>query len=568
MAQSGPSARRILAESFYERFFYNDLFGSPDDPQLSAANLMAMLVFPGILCLYLIPKYYVTLRYAPEHVRALEVLGDRYLWLAYSMSVLGLLTALQWERLFPDERDYFVIGSQPVPTRAIFEAQGIALARYLGLFAAVIHVGSAFFFPIGAAPRDAGLLEGLGFSLAHWLSLALSSVFVVSAVAGLQGLLLAALPARMFKRLSSLVQLLLALGFCALLVLLPALRSWVFAGVGNVAEATSQAGATGWLPPLWFAALGQALASASFQQVGGLAALAVGATAATCTLTAASYWWGYRRFIRRSLESSTGGGGESRPRSAIGVRLLGASGAVRAASSFSLKTLSRSPRQRLEYGAWLAVGLALVAAQSWSMTAETLEERGRLALTQPFLLLLVGLAGLRRAYDLPAELPANWVFRLHANSEPRLYYEGARRATLVAGVVPLAALSTAAALRLWGAGAAWAHAVAFTLVGLAAAEAVRLGTRKIPFTCSYAAPRAHAVIVWTLSAVGILLASSGLASWERGVLLNPWIMLPAAAFAAGLAVLRTALEQDPSRPQDLVFEESADLFPHRLNLNG
>ena len=196
---------RFLAESFYERFFYNDLLGSEDDPQLSAANLMAMLVFPGILCLYLIPKYYVTLRHAPEHVRALEVLGDRYLWFAYSMSMLGLLTALQWDRLFPDERDYFVIGPQPTPTRAVFEAQAVALCRYLGLFALLIHIGSAVFFPLGTAPREAGLLEGLGFSIAHWLCLALASVFVVSAVAGLQGVLLLALPTRLFRRLSGVV---------------------------------------------------------------------------------------------------------------------------------------------------------------------------------------------------------------------------------------------------------------------------------------------------------------------------------------------------------------------------
>ncbi|MEZ5397652.1 MAG: hypothetical protein R2724_33425 [Bryobacterales bacterium] len=41
-----------LENLFYERFFYNDLISSHDDPQLTAANLMAILAFPGLLTLY------------------------------------------------------------------------------------------------------------------------------------------------------------------------------------------------------------------------------------------------------------------------------------------------------------------------------------------------------------------------------------------------------------------------------------------------------------------------------------------------------------------------------------
>ncbi len=558
-------ARRILAESFYERFFYNDLFGSEDDPQLSSANLMAMLVFPGILCLYLIPKYYVTLRLAPESVRELEVLGDRYVWFAYSMSVMGLLTALQWERLFPDERDYFVIGPQPTPTRALFEAQAIALARFLGLFAVVIHIGSALFFPIGVTPFAAGLLEGLQFALAHWLSLALSSLFVVSAVAGLQGLLLAALPARVFRRISGIVQLAAALSFCGLIVLLPALRAAVFSGARSVADLAS--GPAAWLPPMWFAALGHWLAAPAGSPLGGVALRAAWITAATVLFAAAGYWVGYRRFLGRSLESpDVKRRGAPRSRSNLAARLLGRSGAARAAAAFSLKTLARSPRQRMEFGAWLAIGLALVVAQGWSMTAETFAAQDRSILAQPFLLLLVGLAGLRRAYDLPAELPAHWAFRLYATRDPSLYHEGSRRATFAAAVLPLLALSTALVCGLWGCGAAWTHFVLFALAGVASVEAARLGARKIPFTCSYAAARAHAVIVWTLSAVGILLAASLLGGFERDVLENPWLLLPAASITAGLVVLRTALESDSNRERELVFEESADAFPNRLKL--
>ena len=61
-----------LTDLFFERFFYNDLISSEDDPQLDAANIMAMLVFPGMMTLYWVPKYYVTLARASEPVLAME----------------------------------------------------------------------------------------------------------------------------------------------------------------------------------------------------------------------------------------------------------------------------------------------------------------------------------------------------------------------------------------------------------------------------------------------------------------------------------------------------------------
>jgi hypothetical protein len=184
-----PSPVRRLAELFYERFFYNDLISTHDDPQLASANLMAILAFPGILCLYWVPKYFVTLARVPEAARDLAVFGDRFFWLSFEMAVLGLLTTLQWDRLFPDRRDYMILGPQPVSRRVLFEAQVKALARFLGLFFVIANLGSALFFPLAAAPKRAGILEGLLFFVGHWVSLCGAGLFAVLLVIAMQGLL-------------------------------------------------------------------------------------------------------------------------------------------------------------------------------------------------------------------------------------------------------------------------------------------------------------------------------------------------------------------------------------------
>ena len=55
LAPQDPRLAR-LTELFFERFFYNDLISSEDDPQLDAANVMAMLAFPGLFMLHWFPK--------------------------------------------------------------------------------------------------------------------------------------------------------------------------------------------------------------------------------------------------------------------------------------------------------------------------------------------------------------------------------------------------------------------------------------------------------------------------------------------------------------------------------
>jgi hypothetical protein len=155
----------------------------------------------------------------------------------------------------------------------------------------------------------------------------------------------------------------------------------------------------------------------------------------------------------------------------------------------------------------------------------------------PFALLFLTLVGLRGAFELPAELSANWAFRFHTEtSRLQRYLSGARKAAWVAALLPLTAASYLAVAYLWGAGVAIPHTIAMLMAAWITLEAATAGLRKIPFTCNFVAPRAHIIIVWTIGAVAMMSFAATLASLELWALENVWRMWQAAAWAAAAGV--------------------------------
>jgi hypothetical protein len=568
-ALSSPLHR--LTELFHERFFYNDLISTHDDPQLASANLMAMLAFPGLLCLFWIPKYYVALARAPQAARDLAAFGDRFLWLSFEMAVLGLLTTLQWDRLFPDRRDYMILGPQPVSVRVLFEAQVKALARFLGMFFVIANLGSALFFPIAAAPQRAGNLEGLLFFAGHWVSLFAAGLFAVLVVIAMQGLLTNVLSPRLLDRVSPFVQSLLAALFLGIIVLLPMLPGRLLEGATSVGTFAQQNHAALALPPVWFAALGEQLAGrhgAVFTPLAGWAVLAI---AGMTLAVAGTYLLSYQRFLRRSLEST----GQQRAGESWAARALRGvlrrtwlkDPSERVAFLFTLWTLGRSRQHRLYFGGFLAVGTAVVFAQTWS--APSIAAPSKLLLAQPYILLFLALVGMRVVFVFPSDLPANWTFRFHAGTTIERYLRGTRKAVWAAGPIPLVVVTVPGVAMWWGWSAAVTHGVVLALAAWISTEVALGAFWKIPFTCSYVAGRAHVIILWTFSAVGMLVYASTMASLEVWALGNAWRLLllaaPAVAMTAAWRPYRSLLAADSGGP---IFDEPENTRVYLINLSG
>jgi hypothetical protein len=233
---------------------------------------------------------------------------------------------------------------------------------------------------------------------------------------------------------------------------------------------------------------------------------------------------------------------------------------TRAAFSFTLQVLFRSPPHRVALSAALAFGLsaAIVVAQASSA--------GLLAAQLAIVGALVG--GFRHAARLPATLPANWIIQMGWQGDQRPFLAGAKRAAAVALIaVPLAALAPMYVAVL-GWRMALAHAAVSALAALALLHALFIGFTHVPFASPYV-PLRNPKLLWPISFVALFLAPVSLAAIERAALTS---MPSALGLFAALAVLAIAAAVASSRADaalaSMVFEELPEDATQRLGLSA
>ena len=146
---------RTLVVHFFNRFFDRDSRVQESDSYTGIVQLLGLLLVPGlVLSFYLITGN----PFAPsEQARQWARVGDRYVFICYSMVVMGLVMTLKWDSLFPDRRDYLILSSLPISIRRMFAAKVCALIAYLLLFAIAVNIGSILALRSSTrAPRTSG----------------------------------------------------------------------------------------------------------------------------------------------------------------------------------------------------------------------------------------------------------------------------------------------------------------------------------------------------------------------------------------------------------------------------
>src|SRR5207245_2716371 len=138
-------------------FFDNELVSRHSEMRVTVTQVLALLAVPGLfVTFYLMPRY-VILAFRPPEERGLALAVDRYLYLQFGMVVMGFITVLEWDALFPDRRDYRILTALPLHLRAIFTAKLFALVLFLLLFALDINAISALLFPLVTASGESGM---------------------------------------------------------------------------------------------------------------------------------------------------------------------------------------------------------------------------------------------------------------------------------------------------------------------------------------------------------------------------------------------------------------------------
>ena len=102
-----------------------------------------------VVSLFLFPAYHA-FPPAPLHRPFWAQASDHYFYVMYSFVVVGAATVYEWDLLFPDILDIFVLSVLPIPSRRLFFARVLALAIFLCLVQIGTSILGNLFFPMVA----------------------------------------------------------------------------------------------------------------------------------------------------------------------------------------------------------------------------------------------------------------------------------------------------------------------------------------------------------------------------------------------------------------------------------
>ena len=498
-----------LARAFFARFFESELTAGLDDMKQSFFWLIAALAMPGIFIPTLMSfewGLWGRIR-GYEYIQMISM-AEKSFYLGFTMVSAGALTAIAWTSLLPDKRDTLILGAMPVKPSVVVFSKLVALAGYIGLIAVGTHLAGTLLW--ASLLGNEGPLAFMARSFAaHFIACAGLTATTALAVAGAQGLTLALLGPRLFRRISVVLQVIVVGSLAALLALLPALNTSAVHTISGGARAQPW---LLWLPPMWFLGLYESILGSRYPIVEPLAARAIAAFGIAAATVLITYPFAYRRLMVSTVEA----GGYQRSAFSLAaqgtlVRIAGRAPAVKAAAQFFAATVGRVERHRFILA--ITIGLAL----AWSLPGlrayhpAPVPDASVLAL--PIAVMMFLLVGLRVASVLPGDPRAAWLFEVHDISRADAR-QAVERTMLLIGVLPPIAFSSPVYWMLWGPTAAITHAVVMASLGVAAAEVLIWHCETMPCGRPWAPARMGFGRRWPLHAALFLLVSGGIPRLE------------------------------------------------------
>ncbi len=571
-----------LVVHFFKRFFSGDALSADSDLRLGIGGILALLAAPGaILPILLFPKY-SSLFHWMLGIRHFDLyaasIPDKCMLLTFTMAVTGIVAVVKWDALFPDRLDYATLAPLPVGARNIFLAKFIALISFLGLFVLALNAVSSFLFPFIVTGNETSATLWLRFVIAHAIATVSGSFFMFFFFFALMGLLMTLLPQRQFRRISTAVQFALVIALVMLLLFTPE--------IGSLAASASPRtrALLGWLPTMWFLGLYQKISGHADSAMIALAARALQGLAIAFTMSLLFYVASYARYFRRIPEMLESDSSNSDPQKnpadgklqRVAARCfahLPLSGAFqRACFIFAVKTLERSQRHRLFLAGFAGLGMAIAiqdVASNWGGTSTAASFLPSvMLLSAPLAISFSLLTGLRFVFNMPAELRANWVFRMIPEDKV-IHTRRVGKVLMLSFLAPVIIVTFAIFSAIWGVRIGVIHTVFVLVVSLLLAEVLLVAFRKIPFACSYGTGKHHVGIALMLYFLLLLFFSSGLASVEYAALVASSVItfITLAVFAAvfwfGLRYYETEFA---TNEEALIFEDEPDAVVPSMDL--
>jgi hypothetical protein len=518
---------RVLFRHFLRRFYDNDLLSPQNDQHGLLARTIALLMVPGLLYpgLLLVKYTYPFPTFARlEHASW----SDKTLLITMTMAVMGLVAALEWDVLHIDRRDSLSLGVLPIePARLLWAKMKALGAVFVTLAAAMTCLGALTFPMIMYARWPAGPITVLRAVGAQAVATMCGAACVFFALLALHGALSLAMSPRRFARVSSWIQMIITFVLVVTILLLPLLA-------GSIYQLRESGGGWWWVPFLWYVGLDEWLAGHGDPVWATLAWRGCWVLGVVVLLAMVANLMGFRRRLRRMLESTgTAVAGSSPTRrmlTGLGAVLLPGSSA-RGFFHFSLATFSRCSRHRMIVAACFGGAVALGGVGLATATYESATEWHRpvpsalLAVELTFA--SVALAGARVAAASPSELRANWVFRLLDPGRVAPWLSGFRRAVWIWPILPIiVAVGSLAVLILgWPVGAT--HALTCLVWCGTVLELLFIEFGRIPFAAPVGDGGGSVQSRWFILGIGLASAVSPVA----------WLVTYASGSVAGVVTM-------------------------------
>jgi hypothetical protein len=534
----------LLLKLFQDRFFESEDVSTGAGFQTNINQVLGFLLTTGFIVSYMMMP-------AVSHIMN-RTSGAKLSWAlrgfqlfspSYTFAVIGFAAFFEWDMLFPNRRDFLILAPFPISLRDLFAAQFTALAKFLGLLIFAVNIFPTVFvalMSLSARYRGTGL-RMVGAEIAATVGV---SAFAFFGVAAFQGVLINLTPPRLFRRISPYVQM------CGMSLMILSLLTYpIYMQLLRPAAEARQL----WLwlfPPVWFTGLYDLFvphAQGLFASLGIHSLQMLGAAIALFILT---WTAGFRRHYRRTLESE-----DSRPRmrSARRSNPLVGSPEERAIYEFSGKTLARSRKHQLFLVTYLSVGISLAVNFAFEVRAGkmVLAEDGARAF--PFLIAFFVVSGFRAVFQFPAELPANWLFRITETRWAEISRSVTRKRVLVSGLAPVLLLLLPAEIAVWGGWRVPLHTVFQFAAGALLIELMFWTFDKVPFTCSYFPGRTNLSILFLLYLYGFTTYSFQMADLESAI---EHRALYAILFFTAAAILLTLCWRRHPAPSAVRFDAS------------
>ncbi len=343
----------VLVRHFLDRLLTNEAFG--EDTALRITQLAYAIALPGlIVAMFLFPAYHGI---PPGPRPYWSQACDHLFYVMYALMVMGAVTLFQWELLFPDVTDMYVLTSLPLRRGEQLIGRAAALMLFLGAVLVGTNLLGALFFP---AVAD---LKGMWWRhlAVHCIAVTVCGVFAAALFVAIQALLVCTLGTRVFRRISAMVQALVLAVLLMVFFLFPVLAHFLKALLSSGTWPVL------WFPPFWFLGIYERMlwGSAALPIFGYLAERGLLATGFAILVAAAAYPIAYARRVRQLIE-----GGDRAADTSLKLRFLQKllhrwilrRPEARGVYHLISLTLARSQRLQLYLAMYGGVGLALAVS--------------------------------------------------------------------------------------------------------------------------------------------------------------------------------------------------------------